>query len=331
MAEDEGTLESVLAQEQPAFAAALENVVTADTEQLGQRLAQDPSLARARSSSEHGATLLHYVAANGVETPLQTAPGTIYQFLQRCSAVERGRALERAVQVPKLLLEAGAEVDALCGTYGGGPAQTTLNLLVSSAHPFLAGVQEILVRVLTDAGAAVDGVDDDQSPLVTALGFGYHGAVRTLVECGARADGLIVSAAAGDEEAVRAYFPDGRLGSDVGSVPFSWFAGARDPAVVAEQALVYASMCGQRGVMEILLDHGVDVNAMPPGTHVTAGPLHTAALAGQHDAARLLIERGADLYDSEPRYGGDPLSWADHGGFTEIVQLIEEARKQNPR
>ena len=80
----------------------------------GSRLAantgnQHALLARARSARVHHATLLHYVAANGVEDFRQQSP-------------------PNAVTGARRLLEAGAEVDALADTYDGGWWQTTMNL-----------------------------------------------------------------------------------------------------------------------------------------------------------------------------------------------------------
>src|SRR5437660_1546362 len=62
----------------------------------------------------HRATLLHYIAANGVEGYRQKTP-------------------KNAVDVAKMLLNAGAEADALAGMYGG--RCTTMSMLVSSCHP----------------------------------------------------------------------------------------------------------------------------------------------------------------------------------------------------
>ena len=83
----------------------------------------------------HGATLLHYVAANGVEGYRQMTP-------------------PNAVAVATMLLEAGAEPDALADMYGGQHA--TMSMLVSSDHPARAGVQVPLVDTLVDFGAAVE-------------------------------------------------------------------------------------------------------------------------------------------------------------------------------
>ena len=92
------------------------------------------------------------MAANGVEQYRQKSP-------------------PNAVEIANTLLEVGAEVDALADAYAGGSTETTLNLLVSSVHPRDAGVQVPLVHTLLDHGAAVDGIANDCSPLVTALAF----------------------------------------------------------------------------------------------------------------------------------------------------------------
>src|SRR5687768_4838178 len=101
------------------FEAAADAIVGGELQLLEALLAKHPELILARSARVHRATLLHYVAANGVEDFRQKTPAN-------------------AVAVARLLLESGAEVDALAETYGGGPLQTTLNLLVSSVHPAAA-------------------------------------------------------------------------------------------------------------------------------------------------------------------------------------------------
>ena len=160
------------------FEAAVDAVVTGDTATLDSLIRQQPDLVRERSARKHRATLLHYVAANGVEDFRQKTP-------------------PNAVAVAKLLLEAGADVDAVANTYGGGKAQTTMNLLVSSTHPADAGLQAALVETLLDFGAAIDGLEDDSSPLMTALAFGYGEAAEVLARRGARIDNIIVAAAVG--------------------------------------------------------------------------------------------------------------------------------------
>jgi hypothetical protein len=147
------------------FESGADAVVSGDLPALEALLRASPDLVRARSARGHRATLLHYVAANGVEDFRQLTP-------------------PNAVAIARSLLEAGAEVDALANTYGGGTAQTTMNLLVSSTHPAEAGLQPALVETLLDFGAAIDGLEDDGSPLMTAVAFGYIEAAETLASRG---------------------------------------------------------------------------------------------------------------------------------------------------
>ena len=89
------------------FESAVEAVISGDVAALRSLLGEDPELVRARSTRVthfdppvHRATLLHYVAANGVEGYRQKTP-------------------KNAVEITKALLEAGAEVDSLANLYGG--------------------------------------------------------------------------------------------------------------------------------------------------------------------------------------------------------------------
>src|SRR5207302_678175 len=81
--------------------AAGDAVARGDGASLADLVATRPSLVFERSPLGHAATLLHYVAANGVEfRRQQSGPG--------------------APVVAERLLSAGAVVDALANTYGGG-------------------------------------------------------------------------------------------------------------------------------------------------------------------------------------------------------------------
>ena len=228
---------------------------------------------RALGAAAH-ATLLHYVAANGVEDFRQKSP-------------------PNAVAIATVLLDADAEVDDLADTYGGGPAQTTLNLLVSSAHPANAGVQVALVDLLADRGAAVDGVADDGSPLMTALGFGYPAAAHALAARGARVDNVLVAAGLGRLDIVRARTGDVRVIAD------PWRGDVTDPE---ELALVWAAKYGHLPVVEFLLDRGVPITVMDDMM-----ALHWAAAAHGHlSVIALLLARGAPL-EALNEYGGTVL------------------------
>lgn len=151
----------------PLFEAAADAVVGGDEASLANLLAARPSLVSDRSPLGHAATLLHYVAANGVEFRRQ----------------ESGPA---APAVAAGLLSAGAAVDALADTYGGGSSQTVLVLLLTSGHPAEAGVTNAVVDVLLGHGADPNGVDGDGSPLRAARRVGNDAAVALLTAAGAR-------------------------------------------------------------------------------------------------------------------------------------------------
>ena len=275
------------------FEMAVDAVVGGDLATLKELLQANPALVRERSSRQHRATLLHYVAANGVEDYRQVTP-------------------PNAVDVARLLLENGAEVNALAETYGGGSAQTTLNLLVSSGHPARAGVQAALVDVLVDFGAAVDGVERDNSPLMTALAFGYFDAARALVRRGAPVDHVIAAAAMGNEALVDSYVAEGgTLRPGVRLVSPRWPQLPSDRRAHVEKAFIWAAMFGQARVVELLLRKGVDPRAMD-GDRMTA--LHSAAGAGRLDIVRLLLKHDPPL-EVENVWGGTVLNSTLHFAF----------------
>lgn len=316
-------MDNVLVVEDPIFAQAVKAVITGDVSTLKTVLDQNPDLVKNKARAAHHSTLLHYIASNGIEDELQQAEESIYNLIQKSSPAEQPALKERALQIAQLLLDAGSEVDATCKTYGGGDLQTTLNLLVSSVHPAHAGVQPDMVRLLCKARAKVDGIGDNRSPLGTALAFGYPEAARTLVECGAKTDNIVYTAAVGTIDELRTYFnSSGKLKEDVGKCDFDWFRVSEDSKTAAEQALVFASLCGETDAVEFLLDHGVNINAEPKGSHVTATALHTAAAAGQETITRFLVERNADPTIRDKQHNSTPLEWAEYGGQPTTAKII---------
>jgi ankyrin repeat protein len=233
----------------------------------------------------HRATLLHYVAANGVETFRQRTP-------------------RNAVDVARFLLHAGAEVDALADMYGG--RCTTMSMLVSSSPPAEAGLQVALVETLLDFGAAVEprGAGAWTSPLMTALAFGFRDAAEALVRRGARVD--TVAAAAGL----------GRL-ADVQRLIAT--ATSEDRHV----ALALAAQHGHVEVVRLLLDAGEDPDRFnPKGNHGHSTPLHQAVWAGHEAVVRLLVEHGARLDIKDTIYEGTPFGWAVYGGRAGIADYL---------
>jgi len=255
--------ESAVAQ----FERASDAVVDGDRETLARLLASSPELVRGRSGRVHVATLLHYVGANGVENWRQKSPAN-------------------AVEIAKLLLEAGAEVDAPAGADGKG---TALGLVATSVHPAKAGVQLELLRTLLDAGASVDGVPGGWNPLIAALHNGRQSAAEYLAERGARLD-LEGAAGVGDAVLVE------RLFEEEGA--------AKGPA-----GMMWACQYGRPEVVEVLLRRGIPANTQVHG----ATGLHWAAFGGHAEIVRLLLQHGAPVNGKDERFGATTLGWALHG------------------
>jgi ankyrin repeat protein len=256
------------------FETAVEAVVSGDVATLRSLLREHPELIHARSARRHHATLLHYVGANGVEGERQKTP-------------------ENGLDVAQILLDAGAEVDALADMYD--EKCTTMSMLVSSSHPHEAGLQTALAERLLDYGAAIEGRGSKwHSALMTALVFGYLSTAEMLAKRGARLDN--VAAVAGL----------GRLGETARLLP------AAD-SQSRHIALALAAQHGHADVVRLLLDAGEDANRYnPDGFHSHSTPMHQAVSSDHADVVRLLADRGARLDIKDTIYQGTPLDWATY-------------------
>ena len=107
------------AQPSEGFERSVEALLDGDLAVLQAQLTRDPRLVTQRSHWGHRSTLLHYIAANGVETYRQRVP-------------------HNAAEIVRCLLAYGADEKARADMYGGG--QTVLGLLLTSQHPKELGV-----------------------------------------------------------------------------------------------------------------------------------------------------------------------------------------------
>ena len=287
------------------FEAAADAIIKGDLKTLQRLLRDDPKLVHARSTREHGATLLHYVSANGVEGYRQKTPANI-------------------VEITELLLNAGAEVDAEADVYGGGA--TTLGLVATSVHPYRAGVQNPLMQILLNHGAEIDhktSAGNRQSAVMGALANGRGEAAVYLAERGAQLN-LQAAAGVGHLDVVKTFFNED---------------GSRKKTTskkAVQSAFSYACSWGRQNIVEFLLDKDAD---LADGGGDGQTPLHCAAICGQLEIIKFLLKFNPPL-ESRNIYGGTVLGqtlWsAAHGGdpklYAEIIKtLIAAGAKVPPR
>lgn len=298
------------------FERAAEAVISGDLATLTQLLGAEPSLVGARSDRDHRATLLHYVAANGVENYRQRTPKNIEA-------------------VATVLLDAGAEVDAEADVYGGGA--TTFALTVTSAHPRAAGVQNDLADLLLARGARM-------SPEIVTycLVNGCPEAAAHLVTRGATLD-LVGAAGIGRLDLVEAFLTNGATSATVrgnAMAMAAWYgqrevivrmldlgvdAGARRPSD-GQTALHIAAYQGNAALVELLIGRGapLDVGDNVYGTPPLVWALHAWLKEGRPDQAayvrivRALVGAGARVQ----------LAWLDHERLraeSALYALLREA------
>ena len=251
---------------EPHFEAAADAIVDGDAPTLRALVASHPDLARARSAYAHHATLLQHVAANGIESSRQW------------------QSPKNAVEIARILIDAGSEVDATCDAYGGS---TAMGLLVSSCHPAEAGVQVALVEALLDAGAAIDGAATSQgTPIETALLFGYADAAEALARRGARIDDVLVAAGLGRVELIEQL--------------------AKQSGARLDQAFRIASMLGRTQAALAVLDQGADPTKQDDEGFTG---LHWAAFFGHIETVDALLDRAnvRAVLEVKNIYGGTVL------------------------
>src|SRR5580704_2978743 len=249
------------------FEQAADAIITGDLDTLPALRRKNPKLIHTRSTRQHRATLLHYIAANGVEGYRQKTP-------------------PNSVEIAKLLLAAGADVNAIADIYGGGA--TTLALVATSIHPEQAGLQESLLDHLLEHGAPLDA-----SVINSCLANGRIRAAEFLAARGAPLD-LESAAGLGRIDEVKKYFDQkGTLSANASKAKL-------------DRGFLWAAEYGRNEVLEFLLRHGADLDAQA-NTGQTA--LHWAVIGAKVETINLLLAHGANL-ETKNAYGGTALGQA---------------------
>jgi tetratricopeptide (TPR) repeat protein len=242
------------------FEQAADAIVSGDIDTLRRLLDERPELIRQRSSRDHRSMLLHYVSANGIEDFRQRTPANI-------------------VAITRLLLDAGADVNAESDAYGGH--SMTLGLVATSVHPEVAGVQVELMELLLARGATIERVPGEA--VRGCLANERPLAARFLADHGA--------------------YLDFENAAGVGRLDRVKELVATTPADEMGKGFVWACAYGHNDVVAFLLDSGVDPAA---GADVDMTGLHLAAHEGHLDTVKILLAYNAPI-EAKNVYGGTVL------------------------
>jgi ankyrin repeat protein len=220
------------------------------------------------------------------------------------------------VEVARLLLDAGAEVDARTrdAPYAEGlRSQTPLHLAAESGS---AEVAELLLSRGADMEAEADdfaGRDWKGTPLHQAAASGATGVIDVLVRHGADKDAASIDGTPLNWAVLNRQLEAIRLlaerGADVNAK-----AGGELPLYTAAEA-------GAEDVTKLLLERGANPDVL--GTF--GAPLHRAARHGFVNVVRLLLQARANP-NIKGTWGGTPLHEAAKEGHLGVVRALLDGR-----
>ena len=211
--------------------------------------------------------------------------------------VRHGKLPSNIVEVAKVILDAGVERESL---------NVTLALAATGNVAHECHLNVPLIDLLCDHGA------DPSSAVRAAVLHGYGESVNALIDRGAKVDLPVAAALTQTREHIE-YFRQLLLATS---------------AEERRLALAVASQHGHVAIVRLLLDAGEDPNRYHPvGGHSHCTPLHQAALDGNLELARLLVERGARLDMKDILFHGTPADWARHAGKTEVEEYLRAREK----
>jgi len=257
------------------FETAADAIVSGDASTLEQLIHVNPQLVHARSTRKHHAPLLHYLGGiNGGES-----------YRQKCP--------KNAMEIAKILLDAGAPIDVMAGPYGN---YTALGSIATGIQPFVAGVVEPLMKTLIEGGADINA--NPWSIVNACLANGRPWAAEFLAARGAQLD-LEGAAGVGHLDLVKDYFDAG---------------GRLTPTTTATQmkdGFTWACEFGRADVVEFLLDRGMDVSTRLK--HHGQTGLHWAAGGAHVETVKVLLARNAPVDAKDETWEATPLECALFG------------------
>jgi hypothetical protein len=207
-----------------------------------------------------------------------------------------------------------------------------------------------IAALLLDCGAAINGTGS-WSPLEEALYWRNDKVRDLLLARGASVHNLRIASGLGRLDLIESFFrADGSLKSEAGKIdwPFGELEKSNlncaikdelqakvakwsdDPQDIINNAFIYACNNNQIDAARLLIEKGAQVNAMPPGFDYSGTGLHYAALNGHRVLVDFLLERGADVNVKDTKVGSTAAGWADHGGHPKLKDYLDRlAEAQN--
>ena len=253
-----------------------------DLEKFKELVAADPSLATSRSTRSHP-TLLQCLVLDGKDK-------------------------SNAVEMAKVLIDAGADLN---------------EPLVAAGSIDNRPVAELLL----DRGAAIDGTGG-WTALEEALYWNSRNVIELFLERGAKIQNIRTAAGLGRTDLIEGYFnSDGSLKPEAGRIDWPFGrdrvnAWSQDRQGIINNAFVYACMHGHIDAAKLLLEKGAEINVIPGGFDYAGTGLHYAALNGHRSMVQYLLDHGADRNIRDTKVGSTPAGWAEHGGHTELLDLL---------
>jgi ankyrin repeat protein len=191
-------------------------------------------------------------------------------------------------------------------------------LMAAAHHGFPDRVRLLLARGVDPEGTGSrHPIYGGHSPVQEAALQGHAEIVSILVDAGASGerddpDKLGMMAMAGDRDAV-----DRLLATD---------PGVRERAIERRpDQLVRAAEKDSYRAVALLIELGFDVNAVN-----RTAPLHEAAMRGNHEIIRLLLEHRADPSLRDTGYDATPVGWAEHHGQSEAARYLARLETRRP-
>src|SRR5688572_6424262 len=256
---------------------------------------------------------------------------TSHPTLLQCLVLD-ARDSPKSIEMATILIDAGADLN--------GPL-----LACASCDNFR------VAALLLDRGAKAGGTGG-WSPLEESLYWNSPGVKDLLLKRGAPIHNLRVAAALGRTDLIEAFFNrDGGLKPEAGRINWPWGdmdviessnfnhegreklrskvrSWANDDQDVINNAFVFASMHGQIDAAKLLLQKGAQLDAIPGGFDFSGTALHYAAVNGHQSTVEFLVERGANANIRDTKVGQTPAGWAEYGGHLETKRYLEKVAQQ---